>query len=455
MKRILILLFLPLFSFAENELNLLNDSLRSIYKNGIQDTNQGNALAEFIHRNNAQLTQDTAFKYLDKLYTFSKNEAWTEGLYISVFKKLHYLGCDSKHKEALNLILAFMNDKEHLKTENIDLKIELNLGVANILNAINKINYTQSRADSIGFFYKKVVGLINTINEKTKFHGLAYYYCGNYYDGQDNYEAAIEYYQKALAVFKLKKDSLCMGDCYNEMANVYYYQNNYHLSLKYHRIGLKLFTAIKDSFRIANSHNNIGNIYKDLLEEQKAINYYNKALTIYKTLQDTFSVSLVFNNLSLPYHNLKSYDKALDFLFKSIKIKKQINDISGLSQSYSNVANIYIEQEKYESSLSYSEKALDLARKNNKANNEAVALINMGIAYLNLNQKVKGKKYLSQGLIISKEFKFFPLEKEVYENLYAYYLKQQNYKKALEYYQLFEYTDDSITNSNYISIRRI
>ncbi len=448
MKRFVFLLLIPFASFGQKEDASLNDSILRIYNNGIRDTSQADILAHFIYRNNSELNTDTAFYYLDKIYDYSLSSNWAEGLYHAVFKKAHHLGCRSKHNEALKIVTPFLNNKSLSSTNNVSLIVESNLIVSNILYEINNVEYSSERADSIQFYLKSNVDIMDTLSQKTKFHGYVYYYYANNFDKHDNYEAAIKSYHKALSIFKPIKDSIWIGDCYNEIANIYYYQNNYHLSLKYHRIGLEIFTAINDSSRIANSNNNLGNIYKDLKKNKTAIAYYNKSLKMHEILKDTFSISLVYNNLSLPYENLKEYDISLKYLFKSIPLKININDLEGLSQSYSNVANIYIEQKEYKKSISFSEKALKIAQETGKPNNEATALINLGIASGKLENEKDGLLYLSSALKIAQQHKFIPLKKLIYESLYNFYEEQKDYEKALRYHKLFLNIKDSLSATN-------
>jgi signal transduction histidine kinase len=135
--------------------------------------------------------------------------------------------------------------------------------------------------------------------------------------------------------------------------------------------------------------------------------YYNAALEINKSLNYVGSMAKNYLNIANIYLDKKEFDKAKENLNKSLEICISLNINIGKAYNYLSLADVYLEEGNYEKAIFHADTA---------------------------------KKYIIQ----FGEAKMFEMLYEVYFNAY---LKLENYKSALEYFQLWEQIKDSVINA--------
>ena len=106
------------------------------------------------------------------------------------------------------------------------------------------------------------------------------------YDDQGNYEAALEYYGKALEIYEkvLGKEHPDTAMTYNNLANVYDDQGNYEAALEYYGKALEIREKVlgKEHPDTAGTYYNMGSLFYYMKDFQKAEEYFRKALPIYE-----------------------------------------------------------------------------------------------------------------------------------------------------------------------------
>ena len=150
---------------------------------------------------------------------------------------------------------------------------------------------------------------------------------------------------------------------------------------------------------------NIGFIYEDK-DEKRALDYYTRSLKVRTEISDRLGIANSLNNVGGVYFDRKDYAKTLEYYYQSLAIKKQVGDRKGIASSLSNIAGVFIAQGKL---------------------NEAL-------------------KYASESLKIAKEIGFPKSIIDVSIMLTKIHQKQDNYKAALEMYELQIQMRDSINN---------
>ena len=126
---------------------------------------------------------------------------------------------------------------------------EENAEIATLYDCIGTIHYILQEFDKALEYYQKALGINKKIlGDEHKDTADSYSNMGNIYDYLEEFEKAVEYYQKALGITKK-----VLGDEHTNTANLYY---------------------------------KIGNAYKSLGEDEKALEFNQKALRIWTKLLD-------------------------------------------------------------------------------------------------------------------------------------------------------------------------
>jgi signal transduction histidine kinase/Tfp pilus assembly protein PilF len=255
----------------------------------------------------------------------------------------------------------------------------------------------------------------------------------------------------------------------NKIGTFYRNNSNYKKALLYHNYGLKLSRKIKNISLEIISFNMLGVVYRRMDSINPAIENHQNALRIIENTkifsEDILkSKSVSLNSLGNIYLTLNQYDLALANFYKTLFIEKKLKNNKGISINYQNIGGVYENQNKldfaldnYKKSLQYNHDAIGVLICNNNigvillkkkepkkaldyilptiaiANKvqddfyTANAHIDLGWAYLELNQLEKAKSNLDIGLKIASKKNYPSYEATAYKLLSEIAEKQKDF----------------------------
>ena len=223
-----------------------------------------------------------------------------------------------------------------------------------------------------------------------------------------NSSKALEYYLKALKLFK-KIDNL-NGEAMllNRVGGIYTSQDNIEKGYEYFKKSLALYQSIGEQQEISNPLNNLGSYYKDKKDFTTALYYYKKSLAIDLKVKNKQGSATLYSNIGRLYTDQKNYPKALISFIKGLSIFEEMEDQLGISLILNNIGQVHYLQGDYQSAFVNAENSFIIAKKNGYQ-----------------------ARMSSSALLLS----------DVYE-------KQDKPVKALEMFRLYSLTKDSLTNVN-------
>tara|TARA_B100001123_G_scaffold393223_1_gene473057 strand:+ start:137 stop:1162 length:1026 start_codon:yes stop_codon:yes gene_type:complete len=150
---------------------------------------------------------------------------------------------------------------------------------------------------------------------------------------------------------------------YGLLGQAYYSKGEYDKALEYYEkdlaIGLNSLGAEHPD--VANTYNNIGSTYDKKGEYDKAIGYFEKCLAIQlKTLgAEHPNVATTYNNIGLAYSNKGEYDKAIGYYEKSLAIDLKMlgAEHPSVGITYYNIGTIHAKKGDKPKALAYLQKA--------------------------------------------------------------------------------------------------
>ena len=184
---------------------------------------------------------------------------------------------------------------------------------------------------------------------------------------------------------------------------------------------------------------NIGNIYCDIEEYTEAIKSYNISLKFYKSRKDYRKIVAAQLNIAYSYLKLLQYDLSLK-ISKSTLIILDIHDME--SRDYfracihSNMATCYLAQKNIIHGLEYAQRAIDVFNKSNATQYLILAYENVLDAYIMQSDEEKLYDTYRRIYNLIKDNYSYHLPR-LYKKLYEYYLKTNQYKKAILYFEKF------------------
>jgi CHAT domain-containing protein/Tfp pilus assembly protein PilF len=229
---------------------------------------------------------------------------------------------------------------------------------------------------------------------------------GAAYQDKGDYDRAISYYEKALAI-RLKALSPVHPDVassYNNLGLAYNYKGDYDRAISYYEKALAVkFKALGPGHPdVATSYNNLGGAYDDKGDYSRAISYFKKALAIrLKALGSVHpDVANSYNNLGGAYDDKGDYSKAISYFEKALAIDlKALGPVHpDVATSYNNLGAAYHSKGDYDRAISCFEKALAIIKKTASRQLAIGTASNIGLLYMKKKQYVKAKACFQDGI---------------------------------------------------------
>ena len=315
--------------------------------------------------------------------------------------------------------------------------------------------YEHNKPDSALVFYHRALDISKEIKSQTliakcsRYIGIIYYY-------QGFYTKAIAYHIKSLNTYKKIGDKKGISGSYNNIGLVYEYQGAYTKAISYYLKSLKISEEIGDKKVIQSAYNNIGGIHYNQGSYDEALSYFFKSLKISKEIGIKKGVADSYNNIGSIYRQQGFEDKSLQYHLKSLKIKEEIGDKRGLFSSYQNLGVSYYTKGSYDKTLSYYLKSLNIAEEMDDKHGIATTYLNISALNIRLadstaineTQRIeylkKAIKNSSRSYKLAKEIGSLPLVSEACNSLMNTYSKLGNYKRAIEFSEIYIISKDSL-----------
>jgi tetratricopeptide (TPR) repeat protein len=254
-------------------------------------------------------------------------------------------------------------------------------------------------------FPKKAVGWAEEAaqlakeNQLTKELGVSFHEVGYALTLLQDYTQALDYAEKALAIFNETGDAYWQGACLMLHGTIYYFQNKYDEAEAEIQQVLKLASQIENAELESEAQKRLGSVKFERGESKEAMVCYLSALKIMRQSGE----SSVLSNIATVYERFGDFPNALFFLEQSINLQHDLNDSRGLMISQINIGMLFGRINDYAASLEYFTKAKMLAEKLQDKHVLSIVYGNMGaLNYFNKNFTL-AINYFSKQLEIGQE----------------------------------------------------
>ncbi len=238
---------------------------------------------------------------------------------------------------------------------------------------------------------------------------------------------ALEYYTKALDIYRQKGNRKYVEICQTDMANSYSSLGDYPKALEYYRLSLEESGKLHDTIGVIANLNSIGLVFASLGDFPKALDYYEKAGIEAQESGDSYENASVFNNIGDLYAGLRDTVRALKFLKQALQISEKINYNKLEARVLLNIGELL--EIKNDSAVIYINQALEIHQKMGNNIGIAECMEQLGLIY----DKQKKYSLASNYTIKAQELFIAAGEKEM---LAKNYLDEGNiYKDSLMYGQ--------------------
>lgn len=193
--------------------------------------------------------------------------------------------------------------------------------------------------------------------------GIIQAYEGDHYGGQESLLKSLTYLDE-----RKEKHQECLGSNYYELGNVCLNLKNYEAAIDYYR---KALTLLKPPGDQAIALNGIAVTYQKKGDYDQAIDIYKSLLV--KSKDEKIEYARILSNYARAKWMKDSTYPAGPELQQALKIRRDSNDIRGLNASYAHLSDYY-SQSRPDSALYYAGKRYEKAREMNSPDDEVEAL---------------------------------------------------------------------------------
>jgi tetratricopeptide (TPR) repeat protein len=186
---------------------------------------------------------------------------------------------------------------------------------------------------------------------------------GMVYKDKGEWERAIEYYERSLAIKEKVGDEHGMAPALNNLGSVYKAKGEWERAIEYFERSLAIWEKVGDEHGMASTLNNLGSVYQDKGEWERAIEYYERSLAICEKVGDEHGMATTFNNLGSVYKAKGEWDRAIEYYERSLVIRRKLGDVHGVANSCYNIGTLYCEQNKHAAAIPLFEESLRILDK--------------------------------------------------------------------------------------------
>ncbi len=267
--------------------------------------------------------------------------------------------------------------------------------------------------------------------------GLTNYAQGDYVNALENYQNSLQIVTK----LGLKKE---LSSLYINLGNLYQTTGKLVEAMEAYQSSIEIKEEINDTKGLLTIYNNVGALHYNRGEFMLAIDYHKKFLSVSKFINDSASMAKASNNLGLDYMGLQMFDTAGLFFKQALQIFTIRHDLINQSVSLSNMGELYYNQKQYKSAEKYFLKSVEIRKKDESKGTIGYPYVNLANTYLAMQNINKAIYYAQLALELGKQNGSLVIQQNASQVLYKAYEIQTDFKKAFEFYKLYQASRDSI-----------
>ncbi|MBQ4832062.1 GGDEF domain-containing protein [Pseudoalteromonas sp. MMG010] len=282
------------------------------------------------------------------------------------------------------LFCAQINASTHLPIKNIsqstpDHKTQRTLRVQNLSQGDSFYqdavqHYEKKEFSAAIVLFKKAASLYTLSKDKKHLNQLGKIYTdiAQSYKRLKKRDETVEYYQKALSVFKLIDNKRNIARTYNTLAEAQRYIDKYEIALESSMKSLKLHNVIDDPEGKAKAQIGAAIIYRHIGRYEASLEQAYRAYRYFKSVNNTARIAKAANEMGLIYTKLKQFDQANFFYNQTINLPIEDIDTNTLATALRETAVIELTNKHYQSARELAQQALEVYSKTQEFDKQSV-----------------------------------------------------------------------------------
>ena len=220
-------------------------------------------------------------------------------------------------------------------------------------------------------------------------------------DIKGNAKVAINYFQRAIHLFRLENDLENLSYCYSQLGICYFSQYQYENADYYHQKAIKLCRKLHLEVDLANALVNQGITFTYQNKPREAEANFRQAIELYKKNNQLDGLGAAYNSLGKIYYDQKDFEKAIRYFERASENFKKYDNDYNLESAYLGLANCYVDQKQFGLAKEYSLKALKISQEIGAKEREVFAHEVLSRIYFEEGEYKKAYQSLNEYTILS------------------------------------------------------
>lgn len=287
---------------------------------------------------------------------------------------------------------------------------------------------------------------LSTANNWVPKAARALYLIGVGFHVKGELDSAEHYYSRSLPQLILSKDSAGMSSVTNNLGLIKLNRGDNSSAIKFILQSASIDEKLGDRAAFASSLNNIGLIYRQIHDNENALSFYRRAEKIQIELKDDFRLVQLYNNMGLIKEEQGEADSAYFFYRKSLEKAYAPESKNHRANPLIGLGKLFFNSGKLDSAYSYAQEAVAVSNQTQQPKILSVAKLLIGHIELQKGRLGVAQRYLEEGYQLAVENELKPEIEQAARRFHELYKRQGDFKKALEYFELYEKTKTELLN---------
>lgn len=258
-------------------------------------------------------------------------------------------------------------------------------------------------------------------------------------------DSAMTYVNKGLEHLKKYPDAYLEGSFYNMIGNVRREQNNYEAALDNYIKAVKIFDEQKNLKGLTQALSNVGNIHNLLGNTDKALDYAQQSLAAAKAANFKRAIAYSHRLIGRIYRKQGKKEEALEAYNNASNLYRDLRARRDLGETQVSIGNIYFDQGKYRQAIHEYGVSIGTLKSIPDTLNMAFSYLATGNAYMQLKDFKNAKDYLDTTIRLAVMKQIPTLRMDAYGILSDIFEAEGNYKISKNYYVKYIKLRDSVT----------
>lgn len=371
------------------------DSLRLLIKSNISDTLRLDAYIQFASLARGYYDSLSTVTYTDQALKIARKLGfWKEELYL--LQQASYIYYDNWYLDTTIYINKEIITEAALINDSV-MQLES-------YKLIGDSFWWRQSYDSALLYYDRGLSLAESIKDINLQNEITLEIADTYGRMKRNPEA-IEFYQKAEKIFRLRGDQKNIAKCLTRIGRVYANQGNVESALKYFQKASKIAIGMKDLDREGEISISMGEMYEQNNDFSKAVHYYEQAIETLLVDGNQYNAILIHLRIGMLYLQVRNYRSVMLVLNRVNQLNAEVGDESLMVDALSMQAKLEYRQGEFAKALESMKKSLQLYIKQERKYMQLYMLLNMGSCLQKLQAPKEAIGLYHQAISIGYEIK--------------------------------------------------